>query len=178
MVEPSARIRSYQPDDHKLARFFIGRANFEVLAVANRKEFGDKFVGFIAVDASLDATSEDTVISSATQGSKASRKEVVSTKAGTSSIATIRHFYVKEEYRPALSQDDLLYHAIQHAFTSDKAVAEIRVTDLELASWASQAFRKQGFIIDKQVAKVGVLGWSIRERVLTRERWKKIQDAN
>ncbi len=37
MVEPSARIRSYQPDDHKLARFFIGRANFEVLAVANRK---------------------------------------------------------------------------------------------------------------------------------------------
>lgn len=141
-------------------------------------EFGDKFVGFIAVDASLDATSEDTVISSATQGSKASRKEVVSTKAGTSSIATIRHFYVKEEYRPALSQDDLLHHAIQHAFNSDKAVGEIRVTDLELASWASQAFRKQGFIIDKQVAKVGVLGWSIRERVLTRERWKKIQDAN
>lgn len=37
MVEPTARIRLYEPADNKAVRFFIGKSHMEGLALANRK---------------------------------------------------------------------------------------------------------------------------------------------
>lgn len=128
-------------------------------------EYGDKFVGFIAIDASADSTFEERITSGA--------KKVKDTKiTGTSSIATIRHFYVYDKYRPALAQDDLLRFAVEHAFTSDKKVMSIHAADNSLASWASAAYRRQGFIISKVIGKVGVLGWPVKSRELSRKRWE------
>jgi len=37
MVQPTARIRPYEPSDDKEVRFIIGKTNMEPLAVANQR---------------------------------------------------------------------------------------------------------------------------------------------
>lgn len=94
---------------------------------------------------------------------------------GTSATASIRHFYAMEEYRGTDVQDDLLEYAVRHAFEADKTVKTIRATENTLDSWATRAYQRQGFLIDKTVGKLGLLGWAIRSRVLTRKQWEGSQ---
>lgn len=132
-------------------------------------EFGDKFVGLIAIDASLDSQSNETLDS--LQNDKKAQQRT--TKKGTSSVATIRHFYVMEEYRSTYVQDDLLQHAVKQAFQSDKTVKMIRGVECTLDKWATKAYRKAGFIVEQVIAKLGILRWSVRTRVLKRSQWEE-----
>ena len=55
-------------------------------------------MGFIAVDASLNSTSEETILT----GVKSNKDLKDFKKKGTSKIATIRHFYVQENEKGTL----------------------------------------------------------------------------
>lgn len=132
--------------------------------------YGQNFVGFVAIDASLDALSEEPV----TEAAKDDRKYLQNlARKGTSHSAVIRHFYVMEEYRPSDVQDDLLEYAIKHAFGSDRAVKSIRVNEDTVEKWLPMAYQKQGFAIDKKTANLGTLGWAERSRLLTRSKWEE-----
>ena len=132
-------------------------------------EFGDKFVGLIALDASLDSTS-----TAAVSGKDAltKRGNKVEYSKGTSYTAVIRHFYVDEGYRPAGAQHDLLQFALKHAFENDPAVQEIQCDDTPLRKYVSDALKKAGFQLEWQTEKIGILGWQNSVRTLSREKWK------
>lgn len=131
--------------------------------------YGDKFVGFVAVDASVDSRSDETVTDAAQEDRRYLQRIA---KPGTSSVATIRHFYVMEEYRATGVQNDLLEIAVRNAFENDRAVKSIRAVESALEDWATRAYQDLGFVIDKKIGKVGVLGWDLRSRILTKEKWE------
>jgi len=239
-----AQIRPYQPNDNKLVRFNIGKANFGVLGTANHRvcthpimiaiwlalssifvqfmkwwpipgsgylgylkpvpafasmavplmflvdwinrpyfeeqaqevlrssdlrnisahysrnpgsgfwllESGDNFVGLIAVDASNEP---DKTSASDFKGN----------------TATIRHFYVDEPYRVTNVQEDLLQHAIKHAF-SDPKVQRIEAFDSPLVPYLRTCLRNAGFRLDHHTKKIGLLRWSLGVRYLNRDEWK------
>ena len=139
-------------------------------------EYGSKFIGLIAVDASLDSESEQTLSSNVDDPqNKAIRKQIG--KKGTSSVATIRHFYIMEEYRRAFVQEDLLHFAVSHAF-KDPKVKVIRAVDATYDKWKAAAFTKEGFSVEKELRRIGVLRWIVRSRELTRERWEEKQKSS
>ena len=131
----------------------------------------DKFVGLIAVDASLDSTSEDTLL----VGVKSNQDLKNLKKKGTSKVATIRHFYVHEAYRGTGVQNDLIEFAVDSAFTGDKTVETVRAVDCAIDSWVSKSLRDNGFVIDAVLGKAGVLGWPLRSRTLSRTRWEELR---
>ncbi|KAF9822227.1 hypothetical protein IEO21_00221 [Rhodonia placenta] len=114
-------------------------------------ELGDKFVGLIALDASSDSTSTETISTSAPPV-KTRDGKVKYTK-GTSSTATIRHFYVEELYRPAGIQHDLLTHAVRMAFSRDPKVQTIRASDTPLKPYVSEALRQARFQLEAKTEK-------------------------
>ncbi|KAJ3552059.1 hypothetical protein NM688_g4356 [Phlebia brevispora] len=113
-------------------------------------ELGSKFVGVIAIDASLDSLSEETTISIAKAGKPKTKTN--KSKEATSDVASIRHFYVQEEYRKVFIQDDLLEYALEQTF-SHRAVKSVRATESAVTPWVGQALRKQGFEIDEVVGE-------------------------
>lgn len=135
-------------------------------------DYNERFVGLIAVDASIDSASGDIPLSSSEKDKKDPR---LSTK-GTSSLANIRHFYVEEPYRTASVQDDLLECALKYAF-QEKEVERVKALDAELTPYLGKSLRRHGFSSRNLVQTVGVFGWSIRETVLDRKTWKKRQEA-
>ncbi|EKM61012.1 uncharacterized protein PHACADRAFT_247306 [Phanerochaete carnosa HHB-10118-sp] len=137
-------------------------------------EYGSKFVGLLALDASLDAALDKTFSTNGTPAQNNAIKKQFSKK-GTSQVATIRHFYVMEEYRAALAQEDLLHFAVSQAFTEDHKVKVIKGIDSDLDRWKEAAFTKCGFIVEKGLRSIGLFGWKVRSRGLTRERWQEIQ---
>ncbi|KAI0778135.1 hypothetical protein BD413DRAFT_507004 [Trametes elegans] len=135
-------------------------------------EYGEKFVGMIALDASRDAVADDEV----TPGSlKRDGAGQVKMSKGTAKVATIRHFYVEEHYRRAGMQDDLLEHALRHAFTSDTKLEGVRAQDSSLRGYISAALRKHGFELERKAEAVGALRWGTSIRTLTRSRWADSQ---
>lgn len=137
-------------------------------------EYGDKFVGMLALDASMDATSNKTFNSNDSPAQANAIKKQFSKK-GTSEIATVRHFYIMEEYRAALVQEDLLHYAVSQAFGNDPKLRIIRGIDSDLERWKVRAFTKEGFAVEKELKRIGLLGWRFRSRELTRERWEELQ---
>lgn len=135
-------------------------------------EYGQKFVGLICVDASMDSLSEETL----NDANKDDKKYLQNKwRKGTSSTANIRHFYTMYEYRKTEVQDDLLEYAVKHAFEADSTVKSIVATENTLDRWATRAYQKHGFAIEKSIGKMGILGWELRTRVLTRKRWEELQ---
>lgn len=132
--------------------------------------YGEKFVGFIAIDASADSRDDETVTEAAKEDKKYLQRIA---RPGTSAVATIRHFYVMDEYRSTAIQNDLLEFAVRNTFEKERTVKSIRAIESTLDGWAIQAYQEQGFIVDKKIGKIGVLGWDVRSRVLTREKWEK-----
>lgn len=122
-------------------------------------EFGDSFVGLIALDASIDGASDD--ISFTVLPSK-----------GTSRVAQIRHIYVVEAYRPARAEIDLLEHAINHAFKTNRDVQVIKHTTSDLNSYVGKALVQCGFVAVKSGSPMGVFGWKTTCYELTRESWE------
>lgn len=94
-------------------------------------------------------------------------------KKGTSSVATIRHFYVDEPYRVAGIQNDLLAHAVRHTFDSDKAVQTIRAADSPLVPYVRESLRSTGFILQEYTERVGIFRWKLGVRSLSREDWQE-----
>lgn len=118
-------------------------------------------MGFIALDASLEAESEQTVSSETTQ----------KYKKGTSPTAVIRHFYVDEEYRPTGIQEDLLKEALDHAF-KDPKVMRVKAYDSNLVKYIQRCLREAGFKQQKYTRTIGLGRWRIAEQVLDRITWE------
>lgn len=135
-------------------------------------EYSGKFVGLIAVDASLDSASNATFTSNGNAKQVEAIKKQLS-KRGTAEVAVIRHFYVMEEYRVAGVQEDLLQYAVDQTFKNDSKVKVIRIVDSALSPWVGSALAKEGFVIEKTVRKIGTLGWKVQERALARDVWKQ-----
>ncbi|KAI0348050.1 hypothetical protein BDW22DRAFT_1350191 [Trametopsis cervina] len=135
-------------------------------------EFGPKFVGLVCVDASQDSLSEETLKDADKDDKKYLQNKW---RKGTSNTAVIRHYYVMEQYRETGITDDLLEYVIKQTFNNDKTVKSIRATESRLEKWTTKALQQQGFTIEKTVGKLGLLGWELRSRVLTRKVWEERQ---
>jgi GNAT superfamily N-acetyltransferase len=133
-------------------------------------EYGDRFVGLIALDASLDSTDDEPISVEKLAARKRSKSKA------TSPTATIRHFFIDEPFRTSGIQNDLLAHAVQHAFDSDPALQQIRAQDSPLIPYARTALREAGFQLTRHTEKVGVFGWKLGMRVLESRDWKKDGD--
>lgn len=134
-------------------------------------QYGERFVGIIAVDASLDADSDAAVADKSFRKDKSGQ---VALPKGTAKVATIRHFFVEEQYRPAGTEDDLLEFALRHAFTSDTKVEAVRAYASPLAAYAGESLRKHGFTLERKTERVGALRWQNSIQILTRERWAAV----
>jgi len=121
-------------------------------------EYGDTFVGLIAVDAT-----------------QASRKEKKTSQGETRPprTALIRHFYVEEAFRGSNIQNDLLKHAVSHAFEKDAKLERIEAPDSPLVSYLRPCLRSAGFELDHHTKKVGFLRWNLGTRYLERKDWNK-----
>lgn len=135
-------------------------------------QYGDRVIGHIALDASLDADSDEAVAEKTLKKDEAGK--VVMPK-GTSKIATIRHFYVDEEYRPAGMASDLLQFALRHAFASDTKPEAVRGTDSPLQLYISDALRTHGFKLERKAESFGALRWQNSIRVLQKSQWSDEQ---
>lgn len=124
-------------------------------------EYGDRFVGLVALDASLDSECIEPA------------KGKVSTKKGTSRVASIRHLYVEDPFRGIDMQKDLLQHAVQHALRASSAIQSIKAADSPLIPYVRDCLRSAGFQLQKHTQKVGVFGWNLGERILERGDWEK-----
>ena len=135
-------------------------------------EYSGRIIGLLGLDASLDADS-DAVIAESTI--KKDKNGKVALSKGTSTIATIRHFYVEEQYRPAGLADDLLDHALKHAFTSDAKLQAVRASESPLQKYITEALRKRGFRWEKKTERMGALQWQTSTSILEKERWAAAQ---
>ena len=134
-------------------------------------EYGNRFVGLIALDASRDAVPAPAQIEG--DGSVKKAKKAKTKQVETPHTAIIRHFYVDEAFRGARIQDDLLVHAVDFAFSNDPTLVAIQATDSPHVSYTREALRKAGFQLDHYTDKVGILGWKLGVRVLEQSEWKK-----
>lgn len=119
------------------------------------------FVGLIAIDANKPSRKD----------SKASKTEEKQPK-----TALVRHFYVEESFRPSNIQDDLLKHAVDHAFNSDPKLERIEAADSPLVPYLRPCLRSAGFELDHHTKKVGIFKWALGVRYLERGKWAKKSD--
>lgn len=127
-------------------------------------EYGVRFIGIIALDASPDSMSDGPTTTKKNEPVKKS-----------SSTATIRHFFVEEEYRSSDIQTDLLVYALRHGFRSYDTIQQIRASDSPLVPYARQTLRSFGFQLEEHIDKVGIFGWKLGVRILERAEWEKRQ---
>ncbi|KAG8219852.1 hypothetical protein J3R82DRAFT_830 [Butyriboletus roseoflavus] len=114
-------------------------------------EYGDKFIGLVAIDASRDSQSEQGFMNKDRQGhilADGNLKILYST--GTSSVATIRHFFVEERFRKSNVQQDILAFATRHVFTTAQDVKVLKTTATPLLGYKYSSLRELGFSIEKQ----------------------------
>ena len=125
----------------------------------------DLFVGLIAVDASRDSTSSDPPRKQ--RGSEIEDREFKE----TTGIATIRHFYVDEAYRPSGVQEDLLNHAVRFTFTSDNTIKRLQASDLSLSPYIGKCLQIADFSFAEKTQTLGVFRWKLAVRWLDRDAW-------
>ncbi|KAL5495254.1 hypothetical protein ACEPAI_717 [Sanghuangporus weigelae] len=142
-------------------------------------DFGNQFVGLIAVDASTDSLSDDTVSSSQEEARETARSitrgKDKTRRLDTSPIAVIRHFYVAELYRTAIAQNDLITFAVKRVFESSSVVERIKMTPSPLMDYIGHSLKSAGFEVVEQGPKVGLLGWMTVTYELTREKWEALR---
>ena len=90
---------------------------------------------------------------------------------GTVKTATIRHFFVEEQYRSAGLADELLEFALKHAFTEHAKVEAVRAYASPLEQYASDSLRMHGFELERKTERVGALRWQNSAQILRKERW-------
>ncbi|KAJ7293631.1 hypothetical protein C8J57DRAFT_1269539 [Mycena rebaudengoi] len=113
--------------------------------------YGDRFVGLIAIDAS--------------------NQDQPANKKSTAQTAIIRHFYVQEPYPAANIQDDLLSHAVNQCFKSG-IVQQIKAADTPLVPYVQKSLRAAGFILEDKARSVGVFRWKLGTSSLSRSAWE------
>lgn len=131
----------------------------------------DKIIGLIALDASKSSTSDSSITPSSATPSATERKQMLESK-GTATVATIRHFFVEEPYRPAKPEDDLLQFAVKNAFEADKTVESVRALGGRLRPTVEESLRRNGFVPGEKEGTLGFLKWETRWYTLTREAWE------
>ncbi|KAF5356327.1 hypothetical protein D9756_003804 [Leucocoprinus leucothites] len=111
-------------------------------------EYGDTFVGFIALDAN---------------------------DAGKTRKGIIRHFYIEEAYRKTGIQEDLLNHALTNAFEKSSVVESIEAVDaLGLTPYLHGCYERAGFCLGTEYQSTGFRGWwRYYNIILRRKDWKK-----
>jgi hypothetical protein len=130
-------------------------------------ELGDKIIGMIAVDASLDATNDEPV----TQQSK-DRLRASINKTGTSRVATIRHFFAEEAYRRVNIEDDLVKFAVESTFNANQTVKSIRMLASPLRPAILNSLRGNKFAKGDWVGTIGIMGWEVCWYTLERSQWE------
>ncbi|KAI9460859.1 hypothetical protein BJY52DRAFT_1117599 [Lactarius psammicola] len=130
-------------------------------------EYGDKIIGMIAVDASLDASNDEPV----TQQTGEQLTEALE-QTGTSRIATIRHFFAEEAYRRVKIEDDLLEYAVDSTFRANNSVSTIRILASPLRPAILESLRRNRFSKGDRVERIGMLGWEVYWYNLERSRWE------
>ena len=131
-------------------------------------EYGDKIIGMIAVDASLDAANDEPITP---QSSGEQLRETLKRK-GTSRIATIRHFFAEEAYRSVKIEDDLLEFAVESAFKADETVSAIRTLASPLRPAIVASLRRNRFSKGDRVESIGMRSWEACWYTLERSRWE------
>ncbi|PFH54522.1 hypothetical protein AMATHDRAFT_52137 [Amanita thiersii Skay4041] len=126
-------------------------------------DFGNKFVGLIALDATGDSDSEK----KAKTSSRRSKQPALQ--------AMIRHFYVDEPYRTTGIQDDLLQYAIRQTFESGANIKSIQAESTALLPYIKKSLVPVGFKPIGRSRKVGLFGWQFEEMVLDRSCWEEKQ---
>ena len=124
-------------------------------------EFGNKFIGIIAIDASPESSH------TSRRGKNYEGKGI------TSPVPILRHLYVDEPYRAIGMQKDLIDHAVRHTFTSSTVVQSIEAADSPLIQYIRLGLREAGFELRKNTKTVGLLGWKLGGRMLERATWEK-----
>jgi predicted GNAT family acetyltransferase len=137
-------------------------------------DYGNQFLGLIALDASYDSPSTQ---SDSSQKSTGSANEAA-TQRGSAKTAIIRHFYIDEVYRGSGIQADLLGHAVQSAFDSDDQVLRIRAPDSPLHPYIGSCLQEGGFAIEHPIEEVGLFRWNIVMRTLERGVWENRVSAS
>jgi GNAT superfamily N-acetyltransferase len=125
-------------------------------------EYDGRCIGIIALDATPESISE-----------QVPPKTKKGAKTPSSPIAVIRHFYVDEIYRKSGIQNDLLAHALRHAFRPDSSIERIKAHDSPLSYYIHQSLQSAGFHLDEHTETVGVFRWKLGTRILERAEWTK-----
>jgi hypothetical protein len=135
-------------------------------------EFGNKIIGFIAVDASLDATNDESV----TKDSKANLLGAALRRKGTSPVATIRHFFAEEAYKRVNVEDDLLEFALESTFKADKTVSSVRILASPLRPAILDSLRRKKFSKGDRAETVGIQGWEVCWYTMGRAQWEAARE--
>lgn len=130
-------------------------------------ELGDRIIGLIAVDASLDATNDEPVTEQAKEQLKTRIK-----KTGTSRVATIRHFFAEEAFRGVKIEDDLLQFAVEKTFDGDRAVESIRILASPLRPGILDSLLRNKFVKGDRVEAGGIQSWEVYWYALEWSQWE------
>lgn len=149
----------HRPDIVEIQTYYT-RSPFSGLWIL---EYGETFVGLIALDASFDSESDKAV----------SPDKKFQNKKGTAHTAVIRHFHVEEQFRGIAIQKDLLDHAVRHVFSPNSPVHTIKAADSPLIPYVRVCLRTAGFQLQKHTETVGVFSWKLGQRILERDDWEK-----
>lgn len=134
-------------------------------------EYGDRFIGLIAVDASQDSTSNEVIVT-------AESKAKVSFSKGTSDVATIRHFFVEEPYRAVNMQSDLLHFALGQVFQTNSRVKIVKAVESPLIPYVGKVLHQVGFKVEGDLDRTGALRWKRKVMVIDRQTWEKRAKSN
>lgn len=142
-------------------------------------QYGKSVVAFIAVDASLDSTSDKAIPAASPPASGVSSpapdtSNIMDFTKGTSAVARIRHLYVEEPYRASAIalQEDLLTHALRNAF-SEKNIQTVVAEESPLLPYIGQALHRKRFKLQQRAGTVGIMKWQLSKRVLDRKDWQR-----
>lgn len=157
-----------RPDFANLQKYY-GRSPSSGLFIL---EYGGKFIGIVAIDASKDSQSEESFVKKTEQGHILADQTKNFYTSGTSSVASIRHFYVEEQFRKSNVQQDILAFAARHVFTTAQDVKVLKSLATPLLGYKYDSLRELGFSIEKQAGKLGIFGWKVDAMSLERARWE------
>jgi len=78
----------------------------------------------------------------------------------------IRHFYVEPVYRPSGVQQDLLDHAVKHAFAN--GATSVEAFECPLVPYHRQCLESAGFVPSGREKTLGLLRWAVDRHTLIR----------
>lgn len=160
----------HRPDFANLQKYYARSPSSGLFIL----EYDSKFVGLVAIDASKDSQSEQGFVKKTKQGHNILADKTKNFySSGTSSVATIRHFYVEERFRKSNVQQDILAFAARHVFTMTKDVKSLKVSATPLLGYKYGCLHESGFSVEKQAGKLGILSWRVDAMSLERARWER-----